>query len=338
MIYGGAGQYVFSIEEVSGQNFAPATGGTYTFTQQALDLPEDYKIKSLVELGNNLMCGTWQGTNIYDLKIADIFPWDRSSPSFFKPIQIAEHGVNAMLTIGNVIYVLAGIGGAVYKTDGVNVYQVAQVPESITSIIGSNKYMLPYPGAIVNYKGRPFFGLSNSAAAMDGAGVWSLLETSAGTILNFEHEISAGETGVNNVVNIGALLPISRDEILAGWQDLNGSAFGIDKTTNTSYTTSYGGYFTSPLYTIGTMLSAKEYSQIEFQLAKELAANEGVKLEFRINLTDSWTTIGTYTFAALGAVTAHNVACPIPASDKLQLRVSLTGTTTTPHFKHVILS
>ena len=44
-LYIGAGKYVASLEEVSGQNFADGDAGTYTWTPRHLDLPEDYRVK-----------------------------------------------------------------------------------------------------------------------------------------------------------------------------------------------------------------------------------------------------------------------------------------------------
>src|SRR3990167_5584569 len=94
MLYGGAGKYVFYLEELT--TFVPATASSYTFTSQALDIPPNYRIKCVEELGNNLMLGTWQGTNVYDLRVADIFPWDRSASSFGQPITLPEYGIHAM--------------------------------------------------------------------------------------------------------------------------------------------------------------------------------------------------------------------------------------------------
>lgn len=333
-IYGGAGRYVFSIEEDT--TFDPTNGATYTFTQQALDLPANYRIKCLEELGSRLMIGTWRGTTITDFKIADIFPWDRVSPSFNKPVQIAENGVNAMKTIGNSIIVLAGVNGTIYKTDGVNVYPIGQIPEYIADLDGG-KFLEPMPGAIINFKGIPYFGLTNSVGGVDGTGVWSLMQTSSGNILNFEHQISTNETGLNDIVKIGSLLSLSRDEILVGWQDDKNTAYGIDKTTNTSYTTGYEAYFESPLYQVGTFLNKRQFRQLEILFTKELASNEGIKVYYRINLTDSWTLLGTYDYSSLGAVISHNDEAVIPHSELLQIKVELTGTTTTPHFKNITL-
>src|SRR3990167_135386 len=55
-LYVGAGQYIASLEELT--TFAPGSSGTYTWTAQALDLPENYRIKCLADLGSSLMIGT----------------------------------------------------------------------------------------------------------------------------------------------------------------------------------------------------------------------------------------------------------------------------------------
>lgn len=336
-VYGGAGRYVFTIEEVSGQNFAPGTGATFTFTQQHLDLPEDYKIKCLTELGNNLLCGTWQGTNVYDNKIADIFPWDGTSTTYGQPIIMNEHGVHAMITIGNYAYIMAGIEGTIYKSGGVSAWAIAQIPLSVADI-SNGKYLEPYPGALINYKGRPFFGVSSQNVA-DGMGIYSLMETKKGTILNFEHSISEEVMGSANPTVIGALLGITRDKLAVGWR--NNATYGIDVINPASFlhTTAYTkAYFDSPLYVIGTNLQKRQFSQLEFLLSKPLRTDEGIKIEYRTDLTASFTTIGTYTFALLGAVISHNTTADIPASELIQLRVSLKGTsTTTPEFRSVIL-
>jgi hypothetical protein len=60
--------------------------------------------------------------------------------------------------------------------------------------------------------------------------------------------------------------------------------------------------------------------------------------KYRLNLTDSFTTLGTYTYATLGAVISHFDRPGIPAAETLQLRVELLGTsTTTPQFKSLTL-
>ena len=340
-LYGGAGKYVFSIEELT--TFAPGTPATFTFIQQALDLPSNYRIKCLEELGNNLWCGTWQGTNVYDLPIADIFPWDRSSPSFGQPVRLNVHGVHALLNDGNSLIVLAGIEGIVYRSDGVGSVAIARIPEALADISGG-KYVEWMPGSICKYKGRIFVGLSSggSATSIDGCGVWSLSQTGNGTIVTLEHGISTGNFGASSNIKIGALLPASRDTILIGWKD--GTTYGIDGITATSFTTSYGGYFITPFYNVGKNKQPRKFTEIEFQLVRPLRTNEGIKIDYRTSMTASFTNLSTWDFSTFGAEISHNTifykattSIDIPASEHLQLKIYLTGTTTTPELANVIL-
>lgn len=219
LLYGGAGRFVYSLEENSGQTFAPGTAATFTFTQQALDLPTSYRIKCIEELGNNLMLGTWQGTNVYDIRVADIFPWDRSSVSFNQPIQIDDYGVHGMRNNGNTLIVLAGTSGTVYRSDGINAQIVAQLPIDLSG----GKYLEWYPGSIVNYKNKVFFGSGNGGTtAIATQGVYSLEQTGRGNVLSLEHLNSLLTTGSADPVKISALLPITRDSLLVAWR--NGSA------------------------------------------------------------------------------------------------------------------
>jgi len=343
-LYGGAGRYIFNVAEAAGKTFTWDDPTTYdTPTAQALTLPTGYRVKCLEELGNNLMIGTWQGTTITDFKIADIFSWDGTSTTYGQPLMLQENGVNALLTLGNSLYVLAGVDGRIYRSDGISAVQVGQIPTSIANVEGSN-YLEPFPGAFVNYKGRPTFGVSSGGATYTGGmGIYSLLETSQGTILNFEHQLSnfatTGNDGTLAILKIGALLPTSRDTILVGWEDT--TTEGIDATTTTTRTSSYGGYFESPFYQVGTQLNKRKFNEMEFYLAKELAAGEGIRIKFRENLTDTWFTLGTYTYTKLGAVTSHHEEeINIPECEQIQIRVELTpGTSnlTTPELKNIIL-
>lgn len=335
-LYGGAGRYVFSLDE-NAAPFVPATAGSYTWTPQALDLPPNYRIKCAEELGNNLMLGTWQGVNVYDLRIGDIFPWDRSSSSFGQPITLNEFGIHAMLNTGNSLTVLAGIGGQVFVCDGVTANPIANIPQSIADLAGG-KYLEYYPGAIMEHKKKIYFGVSSggSATTIAGMGVYSLSRTAQGSVLVNEHLISTGSDGSATNLKIGALLPLTRDNLLIGWKD--DSTYGIDNLTVTSYATSYTGYFESPLYQVGTNLEKKQLVEGQLYLGKVLATNEGVKVKYRLALNQSWTTVGTFDFATVGAITSHDFNVNIPDATLCQIRVELTGTTTTPQFRSLTLA
>ena|SRR3990167_2925254 len=125
------------------------------------------------------------------------------------------------------------------------------------------------------------------------------------------------------------------------------SSFGIDLSLATSYdyTTTYSGFFDSPLYVVGSINNLRSFTELEIVLAKDLATGEGIQIKYRVNLTDSFTAVKTpnggtlsFDFATLGAVISHHVIADIPACEMLQIRVELEGTTTTtPQFKSLTL-
>jgi hypothetical protein len=122
--------------------------------------------------------------------------------------------------------------------------------------------------------------------------------------------------------------------------------YGLDLTTNTSYAygTDYSGYFVTPLYTVGSSLNKTKFTSIEFQLARPLRTGEGIKLEYRLDLTASFTTIKTFAYsdANVGSVTSKNLVTEVPhdikPGESIQFKISLLGTsTTTPELKSVIV-
>jgi hypothetical protein len=336
-LYGGAGKFVFSLDEASGSTFAPGTASTYTWTAQALDLPPNYRIKSLEELGNNLMCGTWMGSAIDDFEVADIFPWDRSSSSFGSPIKLKENGANALLTVNNLLYIFAGIGGKIYISNGADATLAAQIPSYIADTEGG-KYIQFYPGAVCHYKGRVFFGLQGDGTnSIDGMGVWSLIRTANGNILTLEHLISTGSDGSSSVVFVGAVASIARDQLIVGWKD--GSSYGIDRTTNTLRVTSYGGYFVSPFYNVGSAETKRDFNQGVFSLVAPLATGQGIRIKYRTDISASFTTLNTFDFATLGAVQSYFFQLNLKGLDFIQFRIELTtgATNTTPQFRSLVL-
>lgn len=336
-LYGGAGKYIFTLEEVSGSTFAPGNSATFNWSYRALGtIPTGYRVKCLEELGNNLLIGTWQGTNIYDIRDATIFTWDGGASTYGQPIIIDDYGVHAMKNIGNSVIVLAGINGTIRKTDGVNAYIIGQIPTDLSG----GKYLEFYPSSICSYKNKVFFGTGNGGStAIGGQGVYSLEQTGKGNILNLEHLNSSLTDGSAASVKISALIPITRDTLLFASQ-YDGSTYGIDLTSATSYaySTNYSGYFDTPLFKVGTPLNKRTFAQIEFQFAKPLATGEGIQLSYRNNLNDSFTTIGSYTYSTIGAKLSYTTRANIPECEFVQVRVGILGTsTTTPQFKSVTL-
>lgn len=340
-LYGGSAFQAFSLQELS--TFNPRTN-SFTFTQEDLpvDLPSDYRIKCICEKENNIGFGTWKGSDLTIIqKSADLFMWDRTDNNPFLSAQLNDYGIHGLLSDGNSLIVLAGISGAVFNSDGVNFTKIAQLPiKATTSII-----VQYFPGAIHKYKDKVYFGVSLSAG-LGGAGVYSLELTGKGNILNLEHLNSQLTDGTSNSVAISALCPVASDQILVGFS--SDATYGIDITSSGSYayTTNYSGYFDTPLYIVGTAKAKRVFTELEFLFAKKLTTGQGIQISYRTNLTDSFTTIGTFTHdvtgtTKLGAITSHWFN-PGIQSEMLQLRVALDldsayTTTTTPQLKSIVL-
>lgn len=340
-LYGGAGRYVFSLDEATAP-FRPGIVASFSWTQQALDLPPNYKIKCLEELGGYLMSGTWQGTTSADLAIADIFPWDRSSLSFGQPISLKEFGVHAMLNTGSELIVLAGVTGKIYGCNGASAYLIGQIPDVQLS---DGRYLSYYPGSISSLAGKVFFGVGSGGTGVTTTklGVYSLRQTGQGNILNLEYLNSQLTDGSTVDVDIGAIVAIGRRQISIGWR--SDTSYGIDVVDPTSYlyTTNYSSYFESPLYIVGDNEELRQFTKIKILFAKTLATGEGIRVKYRTNLTDSFAVLtdslqGVYGFATLGAVSSYVTSPGIPLCEMIQIRVEFLGSaTTTPQFKQIKL-
>lgn len=124
-------------------------------------------------------------------------------------------------------------------------------------------------------------------------------------------------------------------------------SYGIDLTTNSTYTVGYTSFYVSPFYTVGNNLQKRKFKEIEFQLAQPLRSGEGIKLEYRTELNGSYTTIRTIEYGTYGAIVSQNIVTEIPndikACEQVQFRVSMTSSatatpgSTTPYLKSVIV-
>lgn len=326
------GRYIDSLAEVIGQVFAPGTPATYTFTTKALTLPKQYTSCCLAELGKNLMIGTFVGTSPTQNKIADIFPWDRSSTSFFLPIRLVENGINQMLTVGNNVYIQAGIKNFIYVTNG---FVVQEVKPMRHLNFASGDYAVSYPAAMIFHQGRVLFGTANGNGNPYPMGVFSIRNGA----LVMENTISTGNVGSSTDVKIGSLFSLDGDTYLIGWGD--GATFGIDKVGISLYkTSSYGAYVDSKLYPVGSAGQLKTFTIVELELATPLTTGQGVKVSYRKNNTASFTALATFDYATYEGEISFTAAAPIVDASQIQIRIELTtgsSSSTTPQVLSVRL-
>lgn len=310
--------------------FDPANASSYVWVPDVCILPSDIRTKTLADLGQFLMVGTWKGSNIYEFKVADLYPFARPLLTVGIPLRMNENGVNAMLSLNNRLYIQAGIEGKIFESDSTSFIEISKIPNYLNNLDGG-AFIYTTPGGMMYHRGKIFFGVSG---ANTNGGVYSIYPSVGKNVLQQENLVSTGtDTGV-----IGALLSINRDVYLSGWKQ--GSTYGIDKMDNShKYTT---GFIESPLYEVGESLGNRTFQQLEVYFTKPLISGQGITIKYRKNLTESFTTLGTYTFSGLGTnelQSFNRSASTITNAVFLQIRAELTNGTSnlSPELKRIML-
>lgn len=309
--------YVGSLAETAGFTFAPGTPATYNFNNQALDLPKYNYITDLDEY-SNLMIST-ESTQIY--------PWDTTSDSFNDPIISPEVGVTQIAVCNNLLYFVVAKTGNIYVTQGTsNVQLMCNLPVYLTQTDISNvtvDYMIPYNNGLL------FTMNTDDISPASINSVWYYDFDLKCLIIKNEYSTNSYTT-----TEPGALFTIGGTPYLAGWK-IPTVSFGLDCTTygvHQQRATGYTGYIESALYQVGTSLYPTNFSRIAFELSKPLTTGQGVKLQYRQTLADSYTTIGTYDFTTYGAIQYIDDFPNIQDAQTVQLKISMTvptGTITT---------
>jgi hypothetical protein len=344
-LYVGAANYIAELLETSGSTFAPGTGATFTYTQKVLTLPAGYRVKTLAELSGDLAIGTWKGNDLdtyaMDYKVADIFFWDKSSTlSFRRPVQLYEHGVNQMITVGNTLYAVAGYDGRIFATDGVNVTQVGRIPDALTNTQQSSISLWFWPNAIMHHRGRIYIGVSSSATGtIAPLGVYSF-DPKTGNIC-VENILSSNNDGSSGRVVIGALLSAGAETyyigVMADASKTYQGGINIVKPANGRYET--GAFFETGLMQVGTLLNKKTYTNVDLLFGKALSTDQGIKLYYRTASVGSYTLLGTFNYASLGAVTNSNVNIVLEGITTAQFKVEVIphGTQDSPEFIGLVI-
>lgn len=265
IVYFTDGRFVGSIKEASGSTFAAGTTSTYTGNDQALDTPTSEVLVHLEELGTNLLAASSTSNNIY--------PWDRISDSFNLPLKVPENNVQRLKNIGNTVYILVGIKGNIYTTQGSTVRFFKKIPEYLTNNAGS---MVATPitwGGIDQLDGALLFGMSvqtsgNSGVYKlfpDGKLVIDQIPTTAGNVTAFE-------------TSAGANMPYCM-----------GFASGADVHRDSRYS-ALEAKIQSRFYEVATKAGKGTYSSLEVVTATPATTGAQIRVRYR---TDKSTAFGT---------------------------------------------
>jgi hypothetical protein len=298
------GNYVLSsLAPIGG--FAPGTGGTYTATAVALSLPQDRVIYGIQELGDFLFLMTNNG----------IFKWNKSDPSFNRPI-FSNGTAYGGLTISGLLYFIGkentGGGIGVYVTNGSSIQKLKEIPlylyDYITNGIAN---ITPYQEAIGFQDGNILW---NTAI-----GVFSYnIKTGRLTIDNWG---SIGDPGTG-YTTAGGLWVINHYKYLFGYK--NSTTYYLDLVDYGTGTATYGtSLIESPLFDVGEEFNKGSLGNLEAFLYKPMSATSGFKTQYRTNLGAGWTDIKTIDYATNS--TAQSVAFPskVFGASKVQFRLLL---------------
>ena len=328
---------VDTLEEVAGQDFDDATGGTFTLSAGVLTLPEGYEGICLSEQKENILIGAYSGLSGAKLKKATIFVWDRGTTSYSFPVRIPEPSINAMLNVGNRVYVSTGRDGKIYLFSESGLQLYAQIPQDYDARKDCEvaRYGLGW------WRGKLIVATKtvNIANSLP-TGLYGIRDGA----VNCEHLIASGEDGGSDFLEIGAVYSIDTgvdDVLLMGYYDKQSTAYAIDRITdNHNRVASYGAYFESLFYRIGTPTNQESARKIDIQLARPLQTGEGVRISYREDINAAWTTLGTFDYTTYGAHSSFPMNFGKKDIRNLQIKCELTtGATSknTPYLYELII-
>lgn len=312
VIYITDGRYIASIQEKAGETFDPSDSDTYTWNDQALDLPEGYVATTLSEIDTYLIIGTKYAAALNFGNRAHVFSWDRISSSFRIPQRTKGNGVWQMLEDKNALYsIIDRSTGKLYASNLTTIELARELPR-----ISPDDLFL-HPDAVEKVNDELLFGIGSRSEGATGAGVYSFRDSA----MQLRHIVSAGDSRVE----IGSILNMGEGKMLVSWRKTTGTGntYGIDVVSDIRCD-GYATVLESPLFTVGTALVPQPFEQIDISLAKALETGQGVKVKFREHLDDEWSDIGTFDFATYGAVSQMNAAAGTGSVATIQLRIELT--------------
>jgi len=303
-IYFSDDNYVGSIEELT--TFVPATGATYEYSNQALDLPTEVSVGVLEDFGSNLMIAGSDNK---------LYSWDRTSDSFDLPIQFPS--ISSIKTINNVLYVLSAFDASIYATNGVSVTRVKLLNSYITdrSNTTSPNQSILFGNAIADGN-RLLFGVSVYANDNTNSGVY-FYDTITGALA--QYYVMDGET-------LGGTGDFTYDEIYIINPSLGtiffGDSAGFYRNDYEKYYSSYESQFETGLLKVGDVLNKKAYDTVIFELEENLNNNEKIKIEYKTTLAGTYIALAEFDFATYGAVNYLELGVGLYDITQIEFRVS----------------
>ena len=167
-------------------------------------------------------------------------------------------------------------------------------------------------------------GLGSTSSGSDNLGVYGYKDG----FLHIKNTSSQGDSDVE----FGGVVNIGDGEYITTW-NANGS-YGADLYSDEK-ATGYIASMETEMNMVGTPMNKKQFQTIDVALGKELATGQGIRISYRENESDSYTTIATFDYATYGAVSHMTARANMSSVSSCQIKVELTaasGSTDSPEF------
>lgn len=319
-LYTGNSNYVARIEVTASGTVGVAP--TLSTNLTALDLPDSQYVVCLEEYGTKIVIGT-QGGATFEARgsstNARLYAWNRQLGTLGNPgladlpIIFNENGINAIKQHANKLYVSAGTQGNIYVTDATSYVKIASLPYTPIGAIYSSTV---FPNALeVSSRGTLLVGLSGTLSSTVKTGIYEIDINAQNAVTYFMPSSTTDGT-----LYIGFINNKNYQSLKVGWS--NNSSYGVDGTDTRTYD-SYGGVIESPLVKVGDYNRKKTFQFIQFDLADPFVSGQNIRVSYRRNANEAYTTLGTWGYSTLGAVISFQDNAPIADCEYLQLKIEL---------------
>lgn len=345
--------YIGSLKLAGASAFAPGTGATYTYNNNALDFPSDEEPTALAELNTYLAVTTvYSGVNSKGNQ-SKLYYWDRNSASFFYPLIIPESPVYEMVNSNNLLYIFVGARGRVYKSNLSSLAVAFKIPDQLyvpgstaTGYEGqplsglvsqdgsSSYYRIIFSQQARTTRRKIFFGVNMyGGTALYSYDVEANVVQIEATPINGVGSTSLNSTTMYAVETLNQTSSYNGTEVIWFGVYYTGSfTYTIEKwdlssQNNTSKYGSYNGSVITDLINIGSPNNKKTLQQLEYRLDRKMISGSGLKLYYRNAIGESWTLLSTEDFSTYGAILSRAIDLPVTDLEWIQIKIEFNRNT-----------
>lgn len=302
-----------------------------------LDLKDGQFATTLVEYGDKIMIGTGGGANYADhgnFYNGKVYGWNRENGTLGNsgladfPVDFNEKGVHQMISHANKLFVVAGVTGNIYMTDGTNYTKIATIPAIKTNTFGGMEYT---PNAIsISTRGTLLIG-NISLDTYTKAGIWEIDINDSSYPVVLRNTISSGDVNsASGRVGVSVVTPFA-----TGWRNL--SDYGVDTEHASQLTSGFGGVIESRMFKVGRANEKGTFQHLEWCLSEPLVSGQSIRISFRKNNVDDYTLINTWDYATLGAIISFEDIAGISDGEYIQVKIELDQETNTLYGSNINL-